>query len=182
MEKFVRVDIKADSDNSWFWIYRWKALRKIFVEQNKRNVTAKQKFLDTLSEMAWNFSDNVRKNKHSSQLIFWSRHYTFYQITKKHDHWLLKIEAFQNECYWNQLSSVLEYLSQRKKNKLNSRVKNTAYLFQNYRKYWYFGTFSKCTNDTDPKKYCGAVGYRVQRYRGIVQWPPLSFRLSKFSL
>jgi len=34
---------------------------KFFVEQNKYNVTAKQKFSDTLSEMTWIFFDIVLK-------------------------------------------------------------------------------------------------------------------------
>jgi len=66
MEKCVRVDVKVDSDNSQFWVYRWKALQKNF-EQNKRNVTAKQKFSDTLSKMAWNFSDIVLKIRTMSE-------------------------------------------------------------------------------------------------------------------
>jgi len=50
VEKCVSVDVKADSDD--FEFIAKKHCGKIFVEQNKRNVTTKQKFSDTLSEMA----------------------------------------------------------------------------------------------------------------------------------
>jgi len=62
-----RLDVKADSDKSCFEFVAEKHCGNFFVEQNKRNVTAKQKFSDTLSEMAWNFFDIVLKIRTMSE-------------------------------------------------------------------------------------------------------------------